>query len=63
MATPVSKLLTISEVAERLGISTRSVRRLVERQELAVVRLSKRLVRISPAALTAFICREHNDFS
>ena len=63
MDRPASKLLTISEVADRLGISTRSVRRLVEREELTTVRLSKRLIRISPAALSGFIHRKDNDFA
>lgn len=57
-----SKFLTISEVAVKLGISTRSVRRLVARKELAVVRLSARLVRITPAALSDLLRRVDDDF-
>ena len=56
-----SKLLTISEVATRLGVSTRSVRRFVDREELAVIRLSGRLVRITPAALHDFLARSEKD--
>ena len=57
-----SKLLTIAEAAMRLGVSTRSVRRFVDRQELAVVRLSARLVRITPPALADFVARS-NEYS
>ena len=63
MDKPAPKLLTISEVAIRLGISTRSVRRLVKRQELTVVRLSARLVRITPAAMSDFLRRADDDFA
>ena len=52
-----SKLLSISEVATRLDVSTRSVRRFIDRGELAVVRLSERLVRITPTALADFLAR------
>lgn len=62
MEKPSSKLLTITEVAMRLGVSSRSVRRFVDRRELSVVRLSARLVRITPAALADFVARS-NEYS
>jgi excisionase family DNA binding protein len=48
-------LLTLGEVARRLGISPRSLARLIAAGELPVVRLSARVVRISPADLAAYI--------
>ncbi|MGC2295317.1 MAG: helix-turn-helix domain-containing protein [Candidatus Dormiibacterota bacterium] len=48
-------LLTLGEVARRLGISPRSLSRLIASGELPVVRLSARVVRISPSDLTAYI--------
>lgn len=48
-------LLTLGEVARRLGISPRSLARLISAGDLAVVRVSTRVVRISPADLAAYI--------
>ncbi len=50
-------LLTISEVAEFCRVSTRTVRRWIERGELAAHRLGRQ-VRISEKDLRAFL-REH----
>jgi excisionase family DNA binding protein len=47
-------LLTIEDVAEILKLSTRSVRRLIDRGELAAVHIG-RSVRIHPKALRALI--------
>ena len=58
MEKPSLKLLTIAEVAMRLGVSTRSVRRFLDRGELDVVKLSA-LVRITPAALADFVARSN----
>ena len=46
---PVTKLLAIDEVAEVLGVSSRTVRRLIDSGALPVHRLG-RLVRISSAS-------------
>ena len=46
-------LLTLGEVARRLGISPRSLSRVIASGELPVVRLRARVVRISPADLAA----------
>ena len=49
-------LLTISEVAERLSISARTVRRLVDRRELAETRVG-RSVRIPLSSVEDFVDR------
>jgi excisionase family DNA binding protein len=48
-------LLTLGKVARRLGISPRSLSRLIASGELPVVRLSARVVRLSPSDLAAYI--------
>ena len=53
-ALPISKLLTIDEVAEVFNSSSRTVRRLIESGALPVHRLG-RLVRISEADLAVFL--------
>ena len=55
MAMAEAPLLTLGEVARRLGISPRSLARLIAAGELPVVRLSARVVRISPADLDTYI--------
>ena len=50
-------LLTASEVADRLNISLRTVRRLIKNGMLPIVRIG-RLVRIRPEALAALIGKE-----
>ena len=50
----VPRLLTISDVAELLKVSTRSVRRWIDARELPVYRLGRN-VRISEAALRDFL--------
>jgi excisionase family DNA binding protein len=45
-----SRLLTIKDVAELLQVSTRTVQRLIDRGELAAVRIG-RSVRIRPEAV------------
>lgn len=47
-STPTTTLLTTEEVAERCGVSARTVRRWIDRGELPAVRLSARLVRVEP---------------
>jgi excisionase family DNA binding protein len=47
--------LTLGEVARRLGISPRSLSRLIASGELPVLRLSARSVRISRTDLAAYI--------
>lgn len=53
----VDNLLTVREVAERLAVSTRAVYKLVERGELAHVRISN-AIRVAPADLVAFVERQ-----
>ncbi|MGC4116987.1 MAG: helix-turn-helix domain-containing protein [Myxococcales bacterium] len=48
------RLLTVRDVAERLGVCTATVYALVDRGELAHVRVSN-AIRIEPAALEAYL--------
>lgn len=48
------QLLTIAQVAETLQLSTRQVRRLIERKEIPAYRFG-RLIRVSPGGLSGFI--------
>ncbi|WP_224249458.1 helix-turn-helix domain-containing protein [Hyalangium gracile] len=50
------RLLTVREVAERLGVSTATVYGLCERGELPHVRVSN-AIRIRPADVEAFLSR------
>jgi excisionase family DNA binding protein len=50
----LDRLLTIRQVAEQLGISTATIYTLVERGELAHVRVSN-AIRIATADVSAFI--------
>lgn len=49
-----ARLLTLSEVADQLAVSPRTVRQLVATRRLAAVRVG-RLVRVRPEALAAYI--------
>jgi excisionase family DNA binding protein len=51
---PSSRMLTAQEVADRLHVSLRTIRRLIAQEKLAVVRIGK-TVRITPEALAALI--------
>lgn len=51
---PSPRLLTVDDVAEHIGSSTRHVRRLIDRGQLPVVRLGK-LIRITPEDLARLI--------
>lgn len=53
---PFAKLLLIDHVAEGLGVSPRTVRRLIDRRELVACRLG-RSVRVHPDDLAAYIDR------
>lgn len=53
-ADPGIQLLTVTEVAETLSISEKTVRRLIDAGELPVIKLG-RLVRIDPRDLDRFI--------
>ena len=48
------RLLTVDEAAERLGTSTRFVRRLIFERRIAFVKMGSH-VRIAPADLDAFV--------
>jgi excisionase family DNA binding protein len=47
----MSKLLTIDDAAEQLGLSKRSLRRLISSGELPAYRVGAQSVRIKPADL------------
>jgi excisionase family DNA binding protein len=53
---PFSRLPPIDQVAEGLGVSKRTVRRLIARHELVACRLG-RSVRVHPDDLAAYIDR------
>jgi excisionase family DNA binding protein len=57
MSTTVPKgpLLTIADVAARLNVSEKTVRRMVERSDLPVVRLGHRSLRVDPDELEAWL--------
>jgi excisionase family DNA binding protein len=55
-AASVGKFYSIGEVAELLGVSTRTVRRAIERKDLVAHKLG-RPVRIAEADLKIFIAR------
>jgi len=54
VAASTERLLTVSEVAERLGVSAFTVYNLCDRRELAHVRVSN-AIRIPPDSLRGFI--------
>jgi excisionase family DNA binding protein len=51
---PSPRMLTAHEVADRLHVSLRTVRRLIAQEKLAMIRIG-RTVRIAPEALAALI--------
>jgi excisionase family DNA binding protein len=53
LAPSLARFLTIKDVAERLGLSTKTVRRLIERGELRVHRFG-RSIRISEEDYNTF---------
>jgi excisionase family DNA binding protein len=55
--TPVARLLLIDQVADGLGVSTRTVRRLIARRKLVACRLG-RSVRVHPDDLAAYVDRQ-----
>lgn len=52
-----SKLLRISEAADRLGLKPATIRKMLYRRELPVVRPTKRAVRIREEDIEALIKR------
>lgn len=50
-------LLTTPQAAERLGVSARTVRNILERGELDTVVVGEKSRRITPASLDAYIAR------
>ena len=54
---PFFRLLLLEQVAEGLGVSTRTVRRLIARRELVACRLG-RSVRVHPDDLAAYVSRQ-----
>ena len=59
-ANQTQTFFTVAEVAGVLRVSTRTVRMLVGRGEIACVRVGRR-VRISASAMEAFCCQQHSD--
>nr|WP_298986541.1 helix-turn-helix domain-containing protein [uncultured Micrococcus sp.] len=53
MSATLERQLTLPEVAELLGVSTSSVRRLIARGDLRAYRYGPRLIRVDPADLRA----------
>lgn len=53
MSASLERQLTLPEVAELLGVSTSSVRRLIARGDLRAYRYGPRLIRVDPADLRA----------
>lgn len=51
MKTPTPEYITIAEAAQRLGLSVRTVRRMITRQELPGHRIGPRAVRIPAEAV------------
>jgi excisionase family DNA binding protein len=51
-----ARLLTVGDVAERLQVSGRTVHRLIDAKELAVIRIG-RSVRVSEEAVQALLTR------
>lgn len=51
---PVEHLLTLLDVAEFLGVSPRTIRRLVTRQRITCVRIGRAL-RFDPADVSRFV--------
>lgn len=56
------RLLTVADVADHLQLSTKSVRRLIERQAFPVHRIGRQ-VRVAPHDLAAFIHRSREGMS
>lgn len=54
-------LLSPAQVATRLGVSTKSVRRLANQGRLASIRLSARVIRFEPEAVDAFIAERRTE--
>jgi excisionase family DNA binding protein len=56
----LDRLLTVEEAAERLGTSTRFVRRLIFERRIAFVKVGRH-VRIAPVDLDAFVAASRVD--
>ena len=54
------RLLTITEAAERITVSSRTLRTLIAMRKIPIVRVSARRVAIHPADLDAFIARRRS---
>lgn len=53
MTTPA--LLTVAEVAQRLRVTDKLVRRLIARGDLTAIKLSRRTLRVEAASVDAYI--------
>lgn len=55
-----TQLLTAGETAQRLGVSLRTIRAMIARGELAVVRVAARAVRIDVRDLEQYVRRRRS---
>jgi excisionase family DNA binding protein len=51
----VPQLISIEEAADRLGIHTATVRRMIKRGELKAYRLGHRIIRVEEADITHYL--------
>lgn len=57
MASPVAQWLTIAEVAQRLGLSTRTVRQMITDRRIPAARINSRVIRVSSDDLQRYLNR------
>ena len=51
----MESLMTVEEVAQHLGVSSRTVRRMIANQEMTATRLGRRIVRVTHRALRDYL--------
>jgi excisionase family DNA binding protein len=57
-ATPTGLLLTVEQVAERLGLSEGHTRRLIKDSQIAHVRVGARAIRVAESDLNGYLARK-----
>lgn len=58
MTKPAGELLTVEQVADRLGLSEGHTRRLISTREIAHVRVGARAIRVANVDLNAYLERK-----